>query len=107
MKKKHGKNGRSAPFEPYLLEKLKDVDFAADFLNASYDGDTDEEFEAFFNAVALISKAYGITQLSEKASITRDALYKLFQSRNPKFKTLRSVLNALELDIAIVPKKRA
>lgn len=101
------KNGRSVPFEPILLDKLKDVDFAAEFLSSSFDGNSDEDFEAFFDALQQIIKAQGVTNVAEKMASGRDVLYKMFQNHNPTVRTLRSVLNCLELDLAVVALKRA
>ncbi len=99
------KRGRASSFEPKLLEKLKDIEFAAEFLTSSFDGNSDEDFEAFFDALQQIIKAQGISNVAEKMASGRDTLYKMFKSHNPTVKTLRSVLNCLDLELAVIPKR--
>lgn len=101
------KKGRSVPLEPMLLDKLRDVEFAATFLTNSFDSNSDEDFEAFFDALELIVKAAGVSNVSDKMGASRDTIYKVFKTQNPTVKTLRSVLRCLDLELAVVPRKKA
>jgi probable addiction module antidote protein len=96
---------RTASYDDGLLEDLKDPEFVAMYLNACIEGRSDEDFEIFWDALQNVIKAYGVTDLANEAGITRDTLYKSFTGhKNPTIKSFRKILNALNLDIAIVPK---
>jgi probable addiction module antidote protein len=107
VKKKTKVSAAAVPYEPQLLEDLKDIKFAAGYLNSCIDGDSDEDFEVFFNALGDIVKAQGVTNVAKKLNRTRDTFYKAFSKhRNPTIRTLREMLHGLDLEIAIVPKKK-
>lgn len=105
MKKK---KAAAVPFEPYLLSKLKSPEMAANYLSAilAEGSDTDEDFEVFFRALEKVLQANGISDTAKKLGIARDTLYKIFRShRNPTVKTLRAILNSVDMDMAVVYKK--
>lgn len=102
---KKSKAPAAVPYDDILLEDLKDLNFAANYLTACIDGDSDEDFEVFFSAIGKIMKAQGMSLSAKKMGVSRDALYKAFtKHRNPTIKTFRQMLNSVDLDIAIVPK---
>lgn len=106
-KKAKSKVPASVSYDARLLEDLKDVDYAAQYLTACMGGDTDEDFEVFFEALKKIVTAHGVTNVARKMNKTRDALYKAFNShKNPTLKTFRETLHGLDLEIAIVPRHR-
>ncbi len=93
--------------EPFLLEKLKDHEFAAHYLMAALngDGDPDEEFHIFLVALGNIIKAHGFQNIAKQIDVPRDTLYKSFSgSGNPALKLLLKVLQVLELEFTIMPK---
>ena len=103
-------NKRSVPFELLLQEDLKNADFAAGYLSEVFNSgaDSDEDFEVFFGAIEKVLKAQGITTSAKRMKLSRDAIYKAFNKHhNPTVKNFRKILNAAELDIAIVARKRA
>lgn len=91
-------------YEPTLLEDLKNVNFAAQYLTDCLRGFDDDSFELFFSALLEICRANGISLTAKKSKMTRDAFYKAFKKhQNPTLKTFRNVLRSVDLDIQIVP----
>jgi probable addiction module antidote protein len=101
-KKKASK--RSVAYEPQLLEDLKDINFAAQYLSQCIDGFEDDEFEIFFSALCEIAKAHGIQNVAKKMNMTRDALYKAFRQHNARFDTMNKMLDAVGLKFSVIPK---
>ena len=95
----------SSAYDPGLLEDLKDRTFAAEYLTAAIDGNDDEEFEIFFSALANIVRAQGIEDVADKMETKRDTLYKMFRHKNPTFRSLAKLLDAVGLGIAIVKRE--
>ena len=95
---------KTASYDGLLNEKLKDLDFAIEYLNSCVSDFTDDDFEVFFNALLLVAKAHGMTNVSQVSGISRDAIYKIFtKHRNPTLKTFVKTLKALGMSISIVP----
>ena len=84
----------------WLLEQLKDTDFAADFLNAASE---DEDPATYLLALRKIVGARGgIAIVSQKTALSREALYRTLSKRgNPTIKTLSAILKATGLKIAV------
>lgn len=104
------KYSRSVPYEPQLLEDLKDLEFATGFLSEvlAQGEDSDEDFEVLFGAMEKVMRAQGMTITAKKMKMSRDALYKAFKKhQNPTVKTFREMLHAVDMEMAIVPRKRA
>lgn len=102
---KNKKTIKSKPYDDKLLEDLKDNEFATIYLNSCINGLSDDDFEVFFSALSTVVKARGVSKVAENGGITRDALYKVFKShKNPTVISFRKILNAIGLEIAIVPK---
>lgn len=103
--KKKTKVAPAVPYEPFLLEKLKDPEFAALYLTDCIRGPSDDEsIDLFFSALFEICKARGISLSAEAAHLTRDVFSKALKGHhNPTFKTFRKILNSQDLDIKIVP----
>jgi probable addiction module antidote protein len=95
----------SIPYEPFLLENLKDLDFAAEYLAHAVDGTDDEEFEIFYSALENIVKAQGIENVAEKMDSSRDTLYKMFKHQNATHRTLARLLDAVGLTLSISVKQ--
>ena len=84
----------------WLLEQLKDTDFAANFLNAASE---DEDPATYLLALRKIVDARGgIAIVSEKTALSRETLYRTLSKRgNPTIKTLSTILKATGLKIAV------
>jgi probable addiction module antidote protein len=85
-------------FKDYHLEELKKGKQSKQYLNLaleSYFKDGDRE--AFFQALQDVVEANGgATQISKKAEINRQNLYKIFSgTRNPRLETIENILHAL------------
>lgn len=61
------------------------------------------------NAIGVVARARGMSQIAREAGVTRKALYKsLTEGGDPKLSTLLGVLNALDVKLtASVAKKEA
>src|SRR3990167_4053011 len=102
MPKKH------RDYETDLLERLKDPEYAAGYLNAVLE-DTDIDIkERFLLALRDVAKAHGMSQFAIQASIAREAMYRaLSEEGNPQLDTLLGILHASGLTLSInVRKKR-
>ena len=85
----------------YLSEALKDPKEAALFLNAAAEGNDPVLILAALDQVA---KAYGISKLARKVSLSRMGLYKTLSKRgNPQFRTFLGILNASSLRMSFRP----
>lgn len=104
---KKAKSAASVPFEPSNYIDLKDTEVAAKYLSESIRGikDVEEKFDILFSALSEIVKAQGVQDVADKMEMSRDAVYKILAShQNPTVKTLSKLLNAVDLEMAIVPR---
>ncbi|AFI03852.1 addiction module antidote protein [Helicobacter cetorum] len=61
--------------------------------------------EEFLKALESIVRSVGFAKVSKLSGLNRESLYKsLKKHKKPRFETIISVLNALDLSISIVPK---
>jgi probable addiction module antidote protein len=97
----------SAPYEPWLIEQLKDSAEAAAYLEAVIE---EGDQAALMLALRQVAQAQGgIAKIARKAKLTREATYKMLsKSGNPELRSLSAVLKATGLRIALKPiEKRA
>jgi probable addiction module antidote protein len=97
----------SAPYEPWLIEQLKDPTEAAAYLEAVIE---EGDQAALMLALRQVAQAQGgIAEVARKAKLTREATYKMLsKSGNPELRSLKAVLKATGLRIAVKPiEKRA
>ena len=95
------------PYEPWLLGQLKDARHAAAYLEAVIE---DGDQGAIMVALRQIAQAQGgIAQIARKANLTREATYKMLsKSGNPELRSLKALLRATGLRLAVRPiEKRA
>ena len=94
-------------YEDSLIESLKDPIEAAAYLTVHIEDDSEHAEETFLLALRDVARAYGIKEVAEKAKVGRESLYKtLSGSVNPKFNTLKSILDSMGLKMTIEPKDR-
>lgn len=99
---------KSKDYEVDLVEQLKDAEFAIEYLNASLEDAEAGSDERFLIALRQVAKAHGMTTVSEKAGVARQAMYRaLSDSGNPELSSLRAILNALGLRLAVDKKSNA
>jgi len=93
-------------YEDDLLERLKDQDYAVEYLHAVLEDVGDDLQERFLMASKDIAKAHGVANVTNDSEITREALYRILSDKgNPELATLLSVLSALGLKIRISTDK--
>ena len=73
----------------------------AEYLTAALE----ENDPAFFaDAIGVVARARGMSQLANETGLTRDTLYKAFsQGGNPTLETLFRVLDALGIKLVAIP----
>jgi probable addiction module antidote protein len=99
MKRKH------RDYQDYLIESLQDPKEARAYLNAAL---ADEDQRIFLLALKNVLEAQGgdIATLAEQASLNRENLYRMLSKKgNPRLASIRSVLHALGLELAIQSHK--
>jgi probable addiction module antidote protein len=86
--------------DDWLLEQLKDAEFAAEFLNAASE---DEDPKTYLTALRRVVEARGgMAVVAEKAHLSRETLYRTLSARgNPTIKTLSAVLRATGLKFGV------
>lgn len=91
---------KSKPYQPDLIESLKEVHEADEHLNAALEeGDP----ELFLLALRNVAEAQGgVAQLAEKTKLNRENLYKMLSERgNPELRSLDALLHALGFRLAV------
>ena len=95
---------RAQDYEETLLERLRDREYAVEYLNAVLAEDGKDPTGDFLAALRLVAKAQGltITQLAQDAELGRQALYRsLSKQGNPELETLTRVLRELGFRLAV------
>ncbi|PPU28696.1 addiction module antidote protein [Xanthomonas arboricola] len=89
----------TTPFDP--AEYLDDDEAMATYLSeALASGDTAH----FQDALQVVARARGMTQIAEAAGLGRESLYKALKpGANPRFDTIQRVLAALGVRLNIAP----
>ncbi|OFZ15550.1 MAG: putative addiction module antidote protein [Bdellovibrionales bacterium RBG_16_40_8] len=99
---------KTREYEADLIEQLKDAEFAVEYLNASLEDSDDGADERFLMALRQVAKAHGMTNISEKSGMARQAMYRaLSESGNPELSSLKAVLDAMGLCLAVGQKPKA
>jgi probable addiction module antidote protein len=89
-------------YEDDLAIRLKDQDFAVEYLNAVLEDEGDDQQERFLMALKDVAKAHGVANIAHDSNVTREALYRILSDKgNPELATLLSVLSALGLRLKI------
>jgi probable addiction module antidote protein len=93
---------KSIDYHDYLIESLKDPIEAAGYLNATlYDGDIDSFLDALRN---VIEANGGMTKLANKASKSRNSLYKtVVGTGNPYLRNTNEILHTLGFHLSVTP----
>jgi probable addiction module antidote protein len=88
--------------DDYMRERLADVTFAAEYLQAALD---EGEPSALLLALRRVAEARGgIARLASATGLAREALYRtLSKAGNPRLSSLAAILDATGLRLAIVP----
>ena len=83
---------------PYLDTPEARAAFIADMLAEGYDGDLRE-------ALAIVARAQGMERVADAANVSRAGIYKaLGEDGDPRFTTMRGILDALGLRLSVEVK---
>jgi probable addiction module antidote protein len=95
---------KSKTYQPDLIENLRDVGEAEEYLNAALEED---DPELFLLALRNVAEAQGgVAQLAEKAKLNRESLYKILSERgNPELRSLDALLHALGFRLAVTANR--
>jgi probable addiction module antidote protein len=92
----------SRPYKIGLLQRLKDPEYAAAYLNAA------QKDGVFLLALRDVAEAHKISKVAEGADVNRESLYRTLSSQgNPTLTTLDSILGVLGLERRTAPKVEA
>ncbi len=86
-----------------LIERLKDPRYAEAYLNAALE---DEDKKVFLLALRDVAQAHGgMTKFAQLTKISREHIYRMLSEKgNPGLSTLKNLLNAFGLRLAIESK---
>ncbi len=87
-----------------LISRLKEPEYAVDYLNAVLADDDDHENleDRFLLALRDVAKAHGFSNIAKSTDLNRQNLYKaISENGNPELRTLTSLLHALGMRISI------
>jgi probable addiction module antidote protein len=99
---------RTKNYEADLVERLKDAEFAAEYLNASLEDADEGAQERFLMALRQVAKAHGMAAVSKKSGMARPAMYRaLSETGNPELYSLKALLEAMGLRLAVEQEKKA
>jgi probable addiction module antidote protein len=89
-------------YQKHLLKDLKDLDYAAGYLNASLE----EGEDVFLLAVRDVVQAHcGMAALSNATKLNRENLYAMLSAEgNPRLSSLAAILDKLGLQIRFAAK---
>lgn len=92
----------SLPYEPWLVEQLRDPAEAAAYLEAVIE---DGDQATLMLALRHVAQAQGgIAKIARRAKLTREATYKMLsKSGNPELRSLNALLRATGLRMAVRP----
>jgi probable addiction module antidote protein len=91
-------------FDEYLYEALKDPEVAANYLSVA----SDDTLEMFLMAMRDVAASHKMSHVALDAELNRESLYKALSANgNPRYETLKSILDVFGLKFAIVPKDSA
>lgn len=87
------------PHKVWLLERLQDPGFAAEYLTASAE---DTEPAVYLAALRNVAEAQGMAAVAKRAGIPRESLYRALSPKgNPRWNTLAAVLRALNVRLHV------
>jgi probable addiction module antidote protein len=84
-----------------IASYLDNEEVIAEYLSAAAE---DEDPNVLLAAIANIAKARGMARVAQAAGLGRESLYKtLAPGSHPRFETVRAILRALNVEIAVRP----
>jgi len=99
------RSARSANYDEYLIESLKNSRRAKAYLNAALE---DSDPRVFLLALRNVAQARGISKVAAQSALSRESLYKMLSQRgNPSLKSLGALLESLGYRLAVASKPAA
>jgi probable addiction module antidote protein len=91
--------------EKGLLTRLKNPEYASEYLNQAL---KEESQELFMLALRDVAKARGFAQTAREANLNRESMYKMLSEHgNPNLSSLNKLLDSLGLTLHISRKENA
>lgn len=88
----------SIDYQQDLLVRLKNPEYAAEYLNAAIE----EDRAVFLLALRNVAEAQGFTNLAKKTQLNRETLYRTLSPKgNPQLSTLTAILKSSGLQLSI------
>lgn len=99
------KRPASVSYKEDLLERLKDIEYSASYLNLALE---DEDPRVFLLALKDVIEAHGgIGKASKKAELSRESMYKtLSGKKDPRISTVAKMLDSVGIELKTYPKPR-
>lgn len=93
---------RTKSYEAGLHERLRDPSYAVEYLQAALEDDEEGADAVFLQALRDVAQANHMSYVAEATGLNRESLYKMLSRRgNPGINSLRAVLNAVGLRLAV------
>jgi probable addiction module antidote protein len=105
-KKESSVKPRHIDYHDTLIERLKDHDYAVEYLNTAIEeslkGD-EESQQLFLRSLRNVAEAQGsMSDLAKRASVRRESLYRMLSKNgNPALNTLTALLHAMGFSLSI------
>jgi len=94
---------KTLPFDP--ADHLETADDILFYLEAAMEGNDPKHIAS---ALGDVARSKGMSEVARKSGLGRQALYTaLSENGNPTLETLMAVLDALDLELSVQPKKAA
>lgn len=105
MNNKTKKIPPATDFEPYLLEQLKDPEFAAEFLNAAIEEFIiDQDIRAFNAILSSLVRAGNVSKIAEDCNMSRSQIYRMIRGDcEPNLLKILKILNAIGFQLKAHP----
>lgn len=85
----------SKEYKKELLKRLKDPEYAAEYLNAAIE---DGAREVFLLALRDVCESRGMSKTSQKTKLNREHLYRILSPKgNPQLETLNTIMGSFKL----------
>lgn len=92
-------------YEEDLIRRLRDTEFAAEYLNAALEDEDRGANERFLIALRHVARAHGMTRIAGECRLARPAMYRALSKRgNPELSTLKALLDSLGLRLAVAQR---
>lgn len=98
--------GRSIPWEPYLINSLKNPKEAEGYLNAALEED---DPRVFLLALRDVTEAHGgMSKIARTCKLNRESLYRMLSKKgNPSLESLAKLLSSMGFRLAVEKKDAA